>query len=87
MLHLDGSTVALQANDLSYEIILSHSDKLVHGCSTHIVCHHHRPRYLSDISAGGQVSEDSDTARPEWRNKDDCIEMIFRSNVYARCLV
>ena len=41
--HLDCGIVAFQSDDLANQLVLSHSDELVHSCSTHVVCHHHRP--------------------------------------------
>ncbi len=41
--YLDCGAVTLKPNDLSNEVVLADLDQLIHGSTSHVVCHHHRP--------------------------------------------
>ena len=46
---LNGGAVTLKPNNLPNQVVRSHSNQLVHGCSPHVVGNDNRPRHLAYI--------------------------------------
>ena len=49
--HLNGGAVMLQADDLPDELLVSHTDQLVHGGAPHGISNHHGATDAPDIPA------------------------------------